>query len=115
MIMGERTCHMELNAAQYAEAIDDFLLKMAKLSGYDDPDCQLAIQKLGSLLRIALIKVNFYMSPEDELQETGDECCLYRDGVADMQRCYKHRDITNSRNVVVYNIYQKADEPECLC
>lgn len=112
MVIGERTCHMELNAAQYAEAIDDFLLKMERLSGDDDPDCQAAIEKIGSLLRVALIRVKFYMTPENELQGTGDECCLYRDGTADMQRCYQQREITASRNVAVYNIYQKTGEPD---
>jgi len=103
---------MEVNATQYAEAIDDFLLKMEKLSGEDDPDCQAAVEKIGSLLRIALIKVTFYMTPENEPQGTGDELCLYRDGAADMQRCYHHREVTGSRNIVVYNIYQKISEPD---
>ncbi len=103
---------MELNAVQYAEAIDDFLLKMEKLSGEDTPDCQTAIEKIGSLLRIALIKVTFYMTPESELDETGEELCLYRDGAADTQRFLCQREVTSSRNVVVYHIYQKAEDPD---
>lgn len=103
---------MELNAAQYAEAIDDFLLKMETLSGDDDPNCQTAISKIGSLLRIALIKVNFYMTLENEQQSTGDECCLYRDGIADMQRCYTQRETTGNKNVAIYHIYQKEGEPD---
>lgn len=103
---------MELNAVQYGEAIDDFLMKMEKTSGDDDPDCQTAIRELGSLLRIALIRVTFYMTPEKEAQGIGEECVLYRDGAADMQRCYQQREMTSSRNVVVYHIYQKADEPD---
>ncbi len=103
---------MELNATQYAEAIDDFLLKMERLSGEDDPDCQAAIEKIGSLLRIALIKATVYMSPESESQGTGEEFCLYRDGTADMQRCYCQREMTNNKNIVVYNIYQKRSEPD---
>ncbi|MCM1217776.1 MAG: GGDEF domain-containing phosphodiesterase [Lachnospiraceae bacterium] len=103
---------MELNMAQYSEAIDDFLLKMEKLSGDDDFHCQTAIGKIGSLLRIALIKVNFYMTLENERQNTGDERCLYQDGIADLQRSYTQRETTDSRNVVVYHIYQKADEPD---
>lgn len=103
---------MELNATQYAEAIDDFLLKMEKLSSEDDPNCQAAIEKIGSLLRIALIKVTFYMTPENERQGMGEEFCLYKDGIADTQRCYHQREITNSRNIVVYDIYQKENEPD---
>jgi len=103
---------MELNATQYAEAIDDFLLKMERLSGEDDPDCQAAIEKIGSLLRIALIKATVYMSPENESQGTGEEFCLYRDGAADMQRCYCQREMANNKSIVVYNIYQKKSEPD---
>ena len=103
---------MELNATQYAEAIDDFLLKMEKLTSEDDPNCQVAIKKIGTLLRISLIKVTFYMTPENERQGTGEEFCLYKDGTADLQRCYQQREITNSRNIVVYNIYQKENEPD---
>lgn len=105
---------MEFNAEQYAEAIDDFLLKMEKLSGDDDPNCQTAISRVGSLLRIALIKVTFYMTPEDELHDTGEECCLYRDGTPDIRRCYTQREITASRNVVIYHIYQKENDPDWL-
>lgn len=103
---------MEFNAVLYGEAIDDFLLKMENISGDDDPDCQTAIKGLGTLLRIALIKVSFYMSPEKEIQEIGEECSLYRDGTADMLRCYRQRETTSSRNIVVYDIYQKVDEPD---
>lgn len=103
---------MELNATQYAEAIDDFLLKMERLSGEDDPDCQAAIEKIGSLLRIALIKATVYMSPENESQGTGEEFCLYRDGAADIQRCYCQREMANNKSIVVYNIYQKKSEPD---
>ncbi|MDE7043568.1 MAG: GGDEF domain-containing phosphodiesterase [Acetatifactor sp.] len=103
---------MELNATQYAEAIDDFLLKMEKLSGEDDPDFQTAVGKIATLLRIALIKVTFYMTPESEPQDMGEELCLYRDGTADMRRCYQQRETTVSRNIVIYNIYQKTDEPD---
>lgn len=103
---------MELNATQYAEALDDFLLKMERLSGEDDPDCQAAVEKIGTLLRIALIKVTFYMAPENEPQGTGEEFCLYRNGTADPQRCFHQRETTSSRNIVIYNIYQKLDEPD---
>lgn len=112
MIIGERICHMELNAEQYGEAIDDFLMKMEKVSRDDDPDCQMAIQELGSLLRIALIRVTFYMTPEKETQGMGEECFLYKDGIADMLRCFQQREVTNNRNIIVYHIYQKADEPD---
>lgn len=103
---------MELNATQYAEAIDDFLLKMEKLSGEDDPNYQTAIEKIGSLLRIALIKATFYMTPENELNKTGEDFCLYQNGTADMQRFYYQREITSSRNTIAYSIYQKADDPD---
>ena len=103
---------MEFNATQYAEAIDDFLLKMEGLSDEDDPDCQTAIEKIGSLLRIALIKATFYMTPEGEAEEAGEELCLYRNGTADMQRCYHQREMTGSRNIIIYHIYQKADDPD---
>lgn len=112
MIIGERISHMEFNAVLYGEAIDDFLLKMENISGDNDPDCQTAIKGLGTLLRIALIKVSFYMSPEKEIQEIGEECSLYRDGTADMLRCYRQRETTSSRNIVVYDIYQKVGEPD---
>lgn len=112
MIIGERIGHMELNAVQYGEAMDDFLMKMDKISGDDDPDCQTAIQGLGSLLRIALVRVTFYMTPEKESQGIGEECLLYQDGTADMQRGYQQREVTGSRNVLVYDIYQKANEPD---
>ena len=82
---------MEFNATQYAEAIDDFLMKMEKLSGDDDPDCQAAIEKIGSLLRIAMVRVSFYMTPESELQGMGQDLCLYKNGTADMRRFYQQR------------------------
>lgn len=103
---------MELNAVQYGDVLDDFLMKMDKISGDDDPDCQSAIKGLGSLLRVSLIKVTFYMTPEKELQGAGEECFLYRDGSADMLRCYRQREISSNRNVIVYDIFQKAGEPD---
>lgn len=108
----ERTCHMEFNATQYAEAIDDFLMKMERLSGDDDPDCQTAIEKIGALLRIAMVRVCFYMTPESELQGMGQDLCLYKNGTADMERFYHQRETTGSGNVVIYYIHQRAGEPD---
>lgn len=101
---------MELNAAQYAEAIDDFLLKMEKLSSEDD--CQAAIDKIGSLLRIAMIHVTFYMTPDNELRNTGEDFCLYKDGTPDPQRFHHQREVTSGRNIIIYDIYQKMNEPD---
>lgn len=94
---------MEFNATQYAEAIDDFLMKMERLSGDDDPDCQTAIEKIGALLRIAMVRVRFYMTPESELQGMGQDLCLYKNGTADMERFYHQRETTGSGNVVIYS------------
>lgn len=103
---------MEFNAVEYAEAIDDFLIKMEKLSGEDDPDCQAAIGKVGSLLRIALIKVTFYMSPESEQQGIEQNFCLYRDGAEDIHRFYHQRETIGNGNIADYYIYQKVGDPD---
>ncbi len=103
---------MEVNAALYAEAIDDFLLKMEKLRGEDDPDCQNAIEKIGSLLRIAMINVTFYRTPENEHRGEGNRLCLYRNGDPDMDRFHYQRESMENGNLVVYSIHQKTGDPD---
>lgn len=103
---------MEFNATQYAEAIDDFLLKMESVPGENHPGNQEAIEKIGTLLRISLVRATFFESPGHEKRGEGNDFFLYRNGNADMRRFYRQREVTGGGNVIVYYAFQKADEPD---
>lgn len=98
---------MELDLIEYAKAIDDFLIKMDAVPSEFHPDSQTAITRIGTLLRIAKITVQFYETPRHEQQKNGECHLLYQSGDSDLNRTYEHREKTRGNNNVIYTFFQK--------
>lgn len=103
---------MAIDVNEYAEAIDDFLLKMDAVPSEFHPASQSAIDRIGTLLRVAEITVDFYETPFHEQQNNGEHHALYRKGEADSSRLYRHREITKGGNCITYTFFQKAGDAD---
>ncbi|MGN0167098.1 MAG: putative bifunctional diguanylate cyclase/phosphodiesterase [Acetatifactor sp.] len=103
---------MVFNSYEYAKAIDDFLLKMDAIPSEFHPDSQSALDRIGTLLRIAEITVDFYETPLHEQQNKGEHHALYQKGQADFARSYQHRETTRGGNFVIYTFFQKTGEED---
>lgn len=98
---------MKINNDEYSIAIDDFLLRMESIPSETHPDTQLALDKLGQLLHIALAKLDFYDTPLEERKNNGNSHIMYRNGDPDMSRFFQQREMTGVGNVVIYTIYSQ--------
>ena len=98
---------MRINNDEYSIAIDDFLLRMESIPSETHPDTQLALDKLGKLLHIALAKLDFYDTPLEERKNNGNSHIMYRNGDPDMSRFFQQREMTGVGTVVIYTIYSQ--------
>jgi len=112
IIIIERTKPMEYNDTQYAEALEDFLLRMEGVSSEDLEGHQEAMKEIGKVLRISMIKAVFFRSLDHEQRGEGNESILYRSGAPDTDRSCCQREMTDDGNVIVYYVFQEKGEPE---
>lgn len=103
---------MTFDAVEYAQAIDDFLLKMEQIQDASSPDISKAMERICHLLRIAEVDVTFYESVEKELQEKGECVAFFKEEIKDEGRSFLQREVTDEGDVAVYRIYQRPGEED---
>ncbi len=97
---------MEWNVTEYADAMDEFLLKMKKVPSPKHPSMWAAVEHLARLLRIVKMQVTLYETMEHEKSGQGDLIEFYQMGEEDKDHVCVKREIAENGNVVIYRAFQ---------
>lgn len=103
---------MMFDNIEYAEALDEFLIKMEQIPDLIHPGTQDALNRICQILRVAKVEVTFYETPRHEAMKKGNKVIFYEYGNVDANRVFYKREKTSNGNIAVYKLYQKADEPD---
>lgn len=95
------------DAEEYAQAMDEFIIRMEKISSVDDPDIGKAMERLCRLLRIARIDALLYDNAIMEEEGKSDMKVAYMEEDADASRIFSVREVTGGGNIAVFRIYPK--------
>lgn len=101
---------MEWNVTEYANAMDEFLLKMKDVPSPKHPGMREAVERLARLLRIAKMQVTLYETMAQEKLGHGDLIAFYQTGEADEARVCVKREIVENGNVIIYKAFQGAED-----
>ncbi|MDE5966501.1 MAG: bifunctional diguanylate cyclase/phosphodiesterase [Lachnospiraceae bacterium] len=97
---------MEWNVTEYADAMDEFLLKMKHVPSPKHPGMREAVARLARLLRIVKMQVTLYENIEHEKSGQGNLSVFYQMGETDQTRVCVKREIIENGNVMVYKAFQ---------
>lgn len=100
------------DSVEYAEAFDEFLMKMEQIPDLVHPGTQDALDRICRLLRVSRVEVIFYESARHEAMKKGNRIIFYEYGNADKDRVFRKREIMRNGGIAVYNLYQKTGEPD---
>ncbi len=103
---------MAFDTKEYALAMEQFILKMEKISDFIHPGTQEAMDPLCKALRIAQVEAVFYEVLEYDELKWGGRAVFYREGAFDEGRCIKYREQTEEGNLIEYFIYQVKGEAD---
>ena len=107
--MQAKGLQMEFDYKEYAEALDEFLVKMEAVPRPDHPDANDAVSRVCKALRIARIDILTTESFEDQLQDSVVSGAIYRDGDQedhhDESREAVYREMAENGNIIVYKVY----------
>lgn len=103
---------MSFDVAEYAGAMDEFLMKMDKAPSTIHPDIGVVLERMCKLLRIARIEVAFYETPGAEQVRQGATVGFYQKGEADETRFVAKREMTVGNNVVIYKAFQRVGDED---
>lgn len=97
---------MEWNITEYADAMDEFLLKMKHVPSPKHPGMREAVARLARLLRIVKMQVTLYENIEHEKSGQGNLSVFYQMGETDQTRACVKREIIENGNVIIYKAFQ---------
>lgn len=97
---------MEWNVTEYADAMDDFLLKMKNVPSPKHPGMRAAVERIAGLLRIVKMQVTHYETLAQEKSGQGNLVEFYQTGEVDENRVCVRREIVENGNVIVYKAFQ---------
>lgn len=100
------------DSVEYAEAFDEFLMKMEQIPDLVHPGTQDALDRICRLLRVSRVEGIFYESARHEAMKKGNRIIFYEYGNADKDRVFHKREIMRNGGIAVYNLYQKTGEPD---
>lgn len=103
---------MAFDTKEYALAMEQFILKMEKISDFIHPGTQEAMDPLCKVLRIAQVEAVFYEVLEYDELKWGGRAVFYREGAFDEGRCIKYREQTEEGNLIEYFIYPIKGEAD---
>lgn len=103
---------MLFDAEEYAQAIDDFLIKMGQIADVDNPAMGVAIRRICTFLRISRVEFLYYKSLQVEKENIGQRMVLFDNGDADESRVYSFHDNEIGGGASVYNVYQTVGEQD---
>lgn len=100
------------DSVEYAEAFDEFLLKMEQIPDLVHPGTQDALNRICQLLRVSRVEVIFYETARHEAMKKGNRVIFYEYGCVDRDRVFCKREIADNGGIAVYKLYQRAEEPD---
>lgn len=100
------------DSVEYAEAFDEFLMKMEQIPDLVHSGTQDALDRICRLLRVSRVEGIFYESARHEAMKKGNRIIFYEYGNADKDRVFRKREIMRNGGIAVYNLYQKTGEPD---
>lgn len=100
---------MGFDYKEYSEAMDEFLVRMERISDPDHPDIAKILARLCRLLRIARVEEWLYQDAEHETAEQGGYVVLYQDGEADAEKAVVCRETEGTDSIAVYRVCPYAD------
>lgn len=97
---------MVFDIAEYASALDEFILKMEAVPECIHPDTQKAMQRICRVLRIARVEATLFETPGHEKTGNGRTAVFYQEpeSEADRKRIFQKRETTGNGNVIHYSI-----------
>lgn len=101
---------MELDVTQYADAMDEFLVKMEHVPSPEHPGMGDAVARLAGLLRIGKMQVTLYDTVGHEKSGQGHAVEFYQAGDIDEERLCVKREMVENGNVIVYKAFQRAGD-----
>lgn len=103
---------MEFDYAEYAKAMDEFLLAMEKIFTVQDLAIQNTMDRLCRLLRIAQVRVTLFDNQQEEQETEGEEIVFYRREPVDEKHSYEQNESTNRGDVFAYQVFPYEGEAE---
>lgn len=103
---------MSINAVEYSEAFDNFIIKAERITDFFDPNISDALSDICRVLRIAKISVIFYETPRHEQCGRGKTVVFFSDGEADEKRIFTVREETGGGNNAIYQMMQRAADSD---
>ncbi len=103
---------MEFDTKKYADAMDQFHLRIASVCELDSPEIANALDAVCKVLRIAKIDMRCYDAISLEKRKNGRTILLYEGAKPDDSAVFIKREITDRGNVVVYSFYKTDDGVE---
>lgn len=101
---------MAFDYITYCKVIDEFLIKMEKISDIKHPDTKKVLSGICSFLRITRLEINYFDNVEAEKLAKGRYILIYSENTYDTSRNLVQRNITDNGNVVHYTAYQKKGD-----
>ena len=96
---------------EYSEVMENYLLEMEKIKTFHKEQISQAIVEMCRLLRIAKVQVEYYYSPQDEVEHKAVVDVFFEEGEADYTRPYKGREITNGGTITICSMFERKDGP----
>lgn len=100
---------MSFDYIEYAEAMDELILKMESVSTPVCPDTEHALERVCRALRIARLDVSSDNQPQRPAEER-EEICLYRADGFDDERAVSYSKTVENGKEIVYRVYPAAGE-----
>lgn len=100
------------DSVEYAEAFDEFLMKMEQIPDLVHPGTQDALDRICRLLRVSRVEVIFYETARHEAMKKGKRIIFYEYGNVDKDRVFRKQEIMKNGGIAVYKLYQKTGEPD---
>lgn len=103
---------MAFNVKEYAQALDEFIIQMEKITDLINPDTQSAMDGLCRVLRIAKVEADFYENLDYEEEKWAGRAVFYHQGECDPERGLVYQEWTEEGNLMKYGIYPIMGEPD---
>lgn len=103
---------MMFDAKKYADAMDQFHIRIANVCELDSPEIANALDAVCKVLRVAKVDMRCYDAISLEKRKNGRYILLYDGAKPDESAVFVKRESTDRGNVVVYSFYKTDDGME---
>lgn len=103
---------MMVDAKSYADAMDQFHIRIANVCELDSPEIASALDAVCKVLRVAKIDMRCYDAISLAKRKNGRCILLYNGAIPDESAVFIKRESTDRGNVVIYSFYKTDDGME---